>query len=135
MYHKQWLGKNGLLFPDSCLIKVVQGNSHTQQEYEFIVPLRRWDNNSSCFHLCWAPIHYTASESLPKSVISLHPNLSLLCVGPLYSIHTIITVTAKKCRQLAPRSVTSMCWTPIQDSHHHNSHCQTIIRVTVNKCR
>ena len=45
-YHKQWLAKMGY-----CIFKLVQANSHTQQEYKFNVLLMRWDDTSSCFHL------------------------------------------------------------------------------------
>ena len=40
-YHKQWLSKMGY-----CIFKLVQANSHTQQEYELIVLFRNWDTIS-----------------------------------------------------------------------------------------
>ena len=51
-YHKQWLAKMGY-----CIFKLVQANSHTQQEYELIVLFRNWDTISRFgTSMCWTPI-------------------------------------------------------------------------------
>ena len=51
-YHKQWLSKMGY-----CIFKLVQANSHTQQEYELIVLFRNWDTISRFgTSMCWTPI-------------------------------------------------------------------------------
>ena len=59
---------------------------------------------------------------------------TFFCVLDPYTAFKPSSESLPKCRELAPRSVTSVCWTPVQHSHHHNIHCQKLSVVCTQIC-
>ena len=91
-YHKQSLGKDGLVFADSCFIKYVHCTFYKQT-------LKKCDQLASRFATCmYDP--YTSTHTIitltAKKRDQLTPRFGTCMYDPYTSTHTIITVTTKK---------------------------------------